>query len=278
MIKGPIIVASPSTRCGTTLLQRLITSSENGICYGENAGKRLVELSEFSHRNIFEFQSNQQRHDHEWANISQKEFDYWMVGLELPGDFTQNALLGAVQFFKQNYDEATRSIDKEIWGIKVPELKFLNAVKVADLFPDTKLIYVYRNIYDVIKSQKSKKWLKNTEDLAKSCEKWVSNTKLIATLNKKEQTPPEMLLPIKFEDLSSDVHSYLQQIEKFTGIIGIKPEIADVKINTWVPVSKRDLTAGKSYQAPAELSEIEMQIIRTICDERMSEIYPELCS
>ena len=159
MTASPILVTSPTTRSGTTLLQRLITSSENGICYGETCGRRIINLCEFAHKEIVNVQNNQERQAFEWNNIFEENYDYWMVGLDLPAEFPTHALVGAVQVYRQSYDDATQAIDKDIWAVKVPNVSFQSVVKTSDLISDLKCIYIYRNVYDVLRSQKSKGWI-----------------------------------------------------------------------------------------------------------------------
>lgn len=277
MTASPILVTSPTTRSGTTLLQRLITSSENGICYGEFCGRRIVELCAFAHRELVSVQSNKERQDFEWNNILSGNVDYWMVGLDLPGEFAGHALAGAVQFYRQNYDEATRAIKKEVWAAKVPKLAFKDVVKTADLINDLKCIYIYRNVYDVVKSQKSKGWLANQTKLADACREWLANTEVIATLKRNRfENLPAMLHVVQYEDLTRNLADNIGRIEAFSGLRGIRPEVADTKVNTWIPTSNTDFQPQVSYKEPQRLSVGECRLIDKICGERMQELYPEL--
>lgn len=44
---SPIFISSPLGRSGTTLLQRLICSSDNGICYGESLAQDFLNYFEY---------------------------------------------------------------------------------------------------------------------------------------------------------------------------------------------------------------------------------------
>jgi hypothetical protein len=277
MTANPILVSSPAPRSGTTLVQRLITSSDNGICYGEFCGRRIVELCEFAHKELVAVQSNRERQEYEWNNILEGNHDYWMVGLDLPGEFPGNALIGAVQVYRQNYDAATRAIDKEIWAAKVPKVSFRDVVKTSDLINDLKCIYIYRNVYDVMKSQKTKGWFRSEADLVVACEEWLANTEVIAALKRAAfQNQPTMLHVVQYEDLTENLQDNIEQIEAFTGLSGIKSEVADTKVNTWKPTSRENLEPRVSYEAPQGLARHECELIDKICGERMRELYPEL--
>jgi len=277
MSSSPILVASPTTRSGTTLLQRLITSSDNAICYGEFCGRRIVELCEFAHRELLLIQQNKARQDHEWKNILSDNMDYWMVGLDLPGDFASHALVGALKFYRQHYEEATRALDNEIWAAKVPTLTFRQIVKVSDLIDDLKCIYIYRNVFDVIKSQKAKGWITSKSKLVDACEEWLENTELIATLRRQNfENLPEMLYVVAYEDLVEDLSNYIAQIEEFTGVRGIRQEVADTKVNAWVNGPSNANKPESAYLKPGNLTRGECEIIEEICGRRMAEIYPNL--
>lgn len=272
---APIFVASPTTRCGTTLLQRLITSSRNGICYGEFAGRRLVELCEFAHRELLLIQKNEERQALEWNNVLSGHMDYWMAGLDLPGDFSKHALAGAVQFYRQHYDEATKAVEKTVWAVKFPMLEFTRAAIVADLISDLKCIYVYRNIFDVVKSQKTKGWLETKQSLIESCLEWVKNSEVIATLKQNDfQNLPAMLHIVQYEDLVQNLDRNIKEIQEFGDLEEIRTEVAEAKVNTWITSSKDDITPAISYCEPAPLTAEEIETVKTICASRMQELYP----
>ncbi|MEP2704341.1 MAG: sulfotransferase [Roseibium sp.] len=276
MPNAPIIIASPTLRSGATLFQRLLSSSDNGICYGEDAARRLLTLSEFAHNESILLQQQEDRQTHYWNKILEGNLDFGLVDLELPGDFARHALVGALTFFRQHYDEATKVIEKEIWACKISKCSFLNVVKAADFVSDLKCIYVYRNIVDTAMSQKSLGLINDEQELAALCTEWVVNTDVIAALSRKNfEQVPEMLLPIKFEDFLANGPKSVRQLESFTGMRGIKGDILKEKFNRWPQASDFDPTPILSYEKPVPLSETELNIVAHICGDRMREIYPE---
>lgn len=276
MPAAPIFVTSPAARSGTTFIQRLITSSDNGICYGTDAARRLLSLSEFVHSECLGLQERAQLQSYYLHSLLAGNQDYASVDLEIPGELPKHALVGALTFFKQHYDEATKAIEKDIWACKSPQSSFLSIVKIADFIPDLKCVYIYRNIVDVIQSQKAMGLVSTEESLVKTCMAWVSNTDVIAALSQKNfEQVPAMLLPVKFEDFVSNKEQGLRQLERFTGLVNIQRDAADTMINHCAPASESDPSPVLSYVKPAPLTDVELHIISHICKDRMSEIYPE---
>lgn len=277
MTAAPIIVAAPTYRSGTTLVQRLITSSENGICYGEDAARRLISMGEFAYQEFLHLDANDARNELTWKTLASGDLNQVMAGLELPGDFTKHAITGALTFFKQHYDEATRALEKEVWACKARELSFLSIAKLSDFFGDLKCVYVYRNVFDTIRSQKSSGLLDSRTKLAEACTKWVENTKVVAALAKSGfKNKPAMLHPLAYETFQEDPVSALHHLEQFCGLQGINPYVLQTRVNTFRFPPDNDSPAEIDYVPPVALSADELEIIQQICGARMQQIYPDL--
>ncbi len=276
MPAAPIIVSGPMARSGTTLIQRLISSSENGICYGAEAARRLLALAEFTHSECVSLQENAQLQSYYLQHLLSGNQSFGSIDLEIPGELPRHALVGALTFFKQHYDEATKAIEKEIWACKSPQSSFISIVKTADFIPDLKCVYIYRNIVDTIRSQKSLGLINDDKALVGACMQWNNNTDVIAALRRKNfEQIPEMLLPIKFETLLSDRNNTIRRLEEFMGVSAIQHDVANHKVNRCNPTSETDPTPVLSYVEPAQLSDVELHMISHVCRDRMAEIYPE---
>ncbi|WP_168206287.1 sulfotransferase [Labrenzia sp. PHM005] len=276
MSNSPIIVSSPAACSGATFIQRLISSSDNGICYGADAARRLLMLSEFTHSECLALQEHRDLQSFYLQNLLAGNQDFGVADLEIPGELPKHALVGALMFFKQHYDEATKAIEKEVWACKSPKSSFLSIVKAADFIPDLKCIYIYRNIVDVVRSQKSLGLISTEDQLIATCTEWINNTDVIAALSRKNfESVPAMLHPIKFEVFLADKDAAISQLEAFSGLKNIQREIADLKVNRHTPASDTDPTPVLSYEDPATLTDVELHIIAHLCQDRLTEIYPE---
>lgn len=277
MSQNPILVASPTTRSGTTLLQRLITSSQNSVCYGENTGRRIQGLCEFSHKELLSIQSNKAHQELEWREVKGGNVDFWMAGLDLPEDFASNAFVGALQFYVHQIEEATRSLGKDIWAIRVSQLSFTQIVQMSDLINDLKCVFIYRNVFDVIKSQKAAGWISDDAKLVEACNDWVANTEVIATLKRNNfENLPAMLQVIEYEDLIKNLDDVIWKLEVFSGIKNIRREVAETRINTVETSANNEQERSALYVEPLNLTGAECEVIASICGERVTELYPDL--
>lgn len=264
MTASPIFITSPVVGCGASLLQRLFASSENGICYGEVAGGRISEICSFAHREMVAIQENEVRQGQDWTEAFNGNVDSWLDSLDLPGDFGRHALAGAVQFYKQHYDEATRVIEMEVWGVKKSGMEFTQVTRIVDLINDLKCLFIYRNVFDALKEQKAKGLITDKRQLLQAAAGWVKNTDVIAALKRKNfENLPAMLHVVEYDDLLANLQQNIDGLETFCGIRGVKAEVANLDT---------DLAPDTAGTA---LTDEERQAIETICHNRMRELYPD---
>lgn len=270
-VRGPLIVVSSAPRSGTTLLQRLVTSAENGICYGENVANRFFGLSDWMGRNLNNLAGQQERVNTEWAEIRKGNTDFWMPGLELPDNNSQSALMLTLNAYAQYHALCSQKLGKPVWGFKSPQYGLDEVSSLARYVPNTKSIFVYRNIVDVIRSNKARGWCQTPEQLQALCRTWVARnapvTKLVADGG---ATVSRDVCAFKYEDLIADIPAAIAKLQTFAGLKNIPPEAASKKINTWDESgSKTDV-----YLEPEDLDGQEMDTLKTICAETVNVLYP----
>ncbi|QDG75701.1 sulfotransferase domain-containing protein [Labrenzia sp. PHM005] len=273
----PIYVGAPTTRCGTTLIQRLISSADNGICYGEFTARRLLALSIFTKTQLQTIEEQMQGQKYDWDKVKSGDVQFWMAALEPPVEYSKGALLSCIEAFCESYQNSAKSIKRDIWATKSPRVSIDNLLVMQSLIPNLNCIYVYRNIVDVVKSQKARGWVKNKRDLILSCKEWVANTQAFLPLTKPENAArtPRLHL-VKYEDFVSDLPVGINKLQEFSGLQGIDPEVAKVKVNTFASGSNSDPGNANNYIKPADLSRDEIKNIAKICKSRMNELYPEM--
>lgn len=268
--RAPIVVTSPTPRSGTTLVQRLICSSQNGVCFGENVAERLFDFSKFAEGVNNFVETHRERGKLEWEKLLSGDSEFWMVSLELPGDQSKNAALIAYYAYMQYHAVCAAQLGRPVWGAKSPAQPVSSIGKLSQFFPNTKCIYVYRNVFDVVKSCKSRDWIKSEEDLRRYCSDWVRNTEIIAALKTQRISAVNRLITIEYERIISHRDEVIDKIEAFTGLNEIKRSVLDQKVNTW----SDDVTLKSKYLEPAGLTVAEVEIITELCGAQMEVLYP----
>src|SRR5665213_3751605 len=81
---APVIVTSPTTRCGTTLVQRLLCASDNAFIYGEEIGHQFRTLAGLFATQIKACDLNRQSMDDAFAMALAGGLHDWRPGLTPP--------------------------------------------------------------------------------------------------------------------------------------------------------------------------------------------------
>src|SRR5690349_3141683 len=77
----PLIVTAPSIRCGTTLLQRLISSSKNGLLFGETAANELITALQMAEIKAGMYSHNSAQFASSLAAFQAGGVNEWMIDL-----------------------------------------------------------------------------------------------------------------------------------------------------------------------------------------------------
>src|SRR3989338_10877183 len=84
MTLSPLIVTAPVERSGTTLIQRLICSSNNGICYGENLFVEFLDMLAYTVSKIQYHSNNKVSEEEGLKSVLEGRADRWIPDLS-PG-------------------------------------------------------------------------------------------------------------------------------------------------------------------------------------------------
>ena len=153
---SPIFIFAAGWRTGSTLLQRLVMSSQNTMIWGEpyshnnlieNLSQPLRGITDTYPRNIW-FLKNQEPKLNELTN-----------------SFTANLypdichlLKSHTTFLNTLFAEPAREIGFSRWGIKDVRLGIESAIYLKWLFPQAKFIFLYRNPYHAYASFAGSYW------------------------------------------------------------------------------------------------------------------------
>ncbi|WP_417671417.1 sulfotransferase [Roseibium sp.] len=270
-VLGPLIITSTLPRSGTTLLQRLITNSSNGICFGENLAGRFFALADLVHEAVYSVDTELSNISKEWEQIRAGKTDFWMPRLDLPDDHSKNALLLTLNTYSQYHATVAAELGRPVWGMKLPGQKIDAVARISKYVPNSKCILIYRNIYDVIKSYKGREALNGEVDLKEICQKWVSNSEIVVRALKQDDFQVQNLLILKYEEFVDDYEKGVASLKEFTGLEDIDMSVTERKLNSWYKTKHM----VHVYQEPVELTHAEKSVIENVCSKTMAVLYPE---
>lgn len=258
----PIFVVSPTARCGTTLVQRLLNSSREMIIFGEEA---LIykELPEILSHLLDRLRFQEKEIAETRRKFKEETTEFWSNAL-LPSseEFLEAGrrwLLETVQVC----EKSAKDFNCDRWGFKFP-LQHHESVSIYKKFlPKARFIYIYRNLIDIAKSFKARKWFNGSKDIAKLAYRWKQNQ--IAAFKEKDRN----FLFLRYEDLVSQPRKIIPILENFARIEGIRLEVMDKKINTWP--GKGEGHSPNSYVSPEELKEDEIQLLEKVSNRFFQE-------
>jgi hypothetical protein len=261
---SPIIISSPSTRSGTTLLQRLLCSSDNAIVYGEVCSSDLDLYLNFFINRAMMYQFNRARLDSSLASFKQGEVNDWILDLmpDLDGYLSAlgNACFAGIDYCRL----AALELNRPVWGFKYPGWTpaVLNALR--QMMPAFKLLYIHRDLLDCVKSDKARGNLGSLEELRAFCVSWTQNLEFVLSLN-----DPEHVLMVNYADLVGKPEASIQAISDFSGATNIQHSVLGVKVNTF-----KDSASGHTgYVAPAELSAEELNVVDDLSSSLRQTLY-----
>ncbi len=243
----PVFVLAPVARCGSTLLQRLLNSSNQLIMFGENKdiACRLPECVGFAVGT-----AGTAGLEENWGvldNIGEYLAKGWFAGL-FPGRGEAYLELALRNFYDavEHYHRIAGKLGRA-WGIKEPHSSQLAMLR--RLLPHARFIFLYRNLFDVARSYKARGWLGSVFDVIRLAHDWreeICRAFLCGT---------DKVLTVKYEDLVENPGVELSRLEAFLGITGIDRALMKTKINSFEFDGRGEATSA--YRAPQELTEEE---------------------
>ena len=268
----PVFVISSLTRTGTTLVQRLICSSDNGICFGEKLFKDLTITMDYVFQTAKHDLSMMQYYNDILEKVSNGDVNTWMPELYPEMYEYLEYLFKSLYSLSYSVQNYANSIKKPIWGAKNPKITANDCYKILTMFQGSKIIYLYRDIYSVLKSQKARKFVNNESELIIECNKWTAN---ISDIHIPDIYNHKRLMVVNYDTITNDFDTFVTELETFTGLTNINREVIKTKVNTFDGEKEQGYSKDK-YIAPEKLTDREMLIIKQLCGKELKRFYPHL--
>jgi len=265
---APIILTSPTTRCGTTLLQRLFLSSDNAICYGEDIGTNLnmlttILMSQLKTVPPFKDDLNAQR-----EAILAGNTDNWTPNVMPDIDGYLNRWIEIYYSLPRFLQDYSASIDRPVWLYKYPGIESDNIGAMRSLFPESKVLFIFRHLEAALKSAKARQFVSTLDEVAAYCMQWRTNMLEIS-----DRSADENIIFIKYEDMIEQPEAHIAMLEAFTGATGINPAVFGTKVNTFAGVEAEG-RSNSQYIDPQALNDEELELMERIAGPALAQLYP----
>lgn len=245
----PLIVTAPTIRCGTTLLQRLICSSDDALLFGEPAGNDLVTALRVIKVQTSMYAANRHQFAQGLEAFAGGNRNDWMIDLMPDLDGYLRALVdGYLQPLAYCRDFAHRA-GRPVWGVKYPGWSGEELQAIMTFLPRAKLIYIHRDIVPALRSAKARGSVRRSTELKAFCAQWAANMRMAAQLRDSDR-----VMVLSYDQLAGDSERTLQRLEAFTGVTRIDRGVLAHRVNEWSRDDERP-----EYIPPAELTAEEMK-------------------
>lgn len=222
----PILVTSPSVRCGTTLLQRLLCSSANALVYGEEIGKDLeIQLQLDTSRRLIHAHGRQ-RFASSLDRVVRGDSNDWIVDL-MPDlddylDAMREAAFAGLASCRRNAQAAGRSL----WGFKYPGWSPQVIRMLADNLPATRVIYIHRDLDATARSAKAWHGFQHPSQMQAFCAQWVEHMRFMQQWRQDHE-----VLVLSYESLVADPQAAIAQLCGFLPFERIDAGLLGRRIN-----------------------------------------------
>lgn len=251
----PVIIVGPTTRCGTSLLQRALNSSRKIVIYGENFTfmHRYPDMLRGFDRHLVEKRRNIA--ESRRMLLSGEDFE----GSSLFPDYDKYADAVRQGFFNiaRLYRTDAAGMGYSRWGLKHQIRDQRSFDVVPGLMKQAVFLFIYRELLAVARSAKAR-WpgdFKGPDDFRRFGDNWARNIRQAQSLES------ERFLVMRHEEFVADPESHFQRIEALTGISGIDRSVMDRRINA-NPLTDRDVrNTGSAYREPDKLTDEQIELL-----------------
>jgi hypothetical protein len=264
---SPVIITAPAPRCGTTLVQRLLTASGNGFIYGEEIGSEIKDLTTLFFSQLQMLEARGAQLDADFADALSGNLQKWRPFLTAPAAVMQKGWIETFYQLPLALARHSEAVGRSVWGFKFPGYSREMIRGLLSVMPRAKVVYVFRSLPDVLMSAKARRFVTTPEQTAQFCADWAKNL-----MEASELAADQRVLFLKYEALIGLPAEHIQMLELFTGATGIDAKELDAKINTF----EGEEAAGHSptqYIAPAELTDEDRALIQQHAGAVMAGLY-----
>lgn len=260
---APVLVFAPCWRCGTTLVQRLLNSSGRIVIYGED--QYLLNMI----ATTWQLAHDRRMHQSSLRTFLKGNTETWSNAvLPNPAEYAECAVDSFHRQLRRHQDWS-ESNGFARWGFKSPLQEAELVRMAAELMPGARIIFVYRNPYEVASSAKARRFVADAHELRALARRWSRN---VTWFLESGLADTSNVLSLRYEHLIQDRRDGVALIEEFCGVEGIRADVFERKINA--PIGSTafgDFPTG--YVEPAALNAEERAIIADEAADALQILY-----
>jgi hypothetical protein len=141
----PVVITASGQRCGSTLVQRLVTSHPDILVWGEHNGALSPILAGAA--DLVAWSANQGRAAR--AEVDARGLDAFIANLTPEPEDVRRALR---TLLLELFHRPAVALGRARWGLKEVRYGWWECRRLADLFPDASFIHITRDPRDVLRS------------------------------------------------------------------------------------------------------------------------------
>ena len=239
-----VFVWAPAARCGITLLQRLVSSSREILAFGE-----MDLLSRRLPAAILEVSAVADESRQAREQLVAGNYNFWASPALPHSEMLVDGCIRSFYTLVAAYDRSVQTDGFQRWATKLPSVVPSNTHQiVAKLLPRSRHVWMTRHVESVMRSYKSRQWLKTIVDVAKVSATWVQSMDQIRQLPDDGRT-----LVLRHEELVADPATHVERLRAFLGVANLDASILEHRVNTFRGEAARG-HAPDQYIQPSELS------------------------
>ncbi len=246
---APIIILAPSPRAGTTLIQRLISSSQNAIIYGDPVGQEIEFLIAYAETKKDTYSRYSPAICPSRASVIDRADRNFIATLMPESSRMCDAFDTLPESWLRVCAEDAEAAGRSLWGWKLAGVNPFAVSILPKWFPSARFIIISRDLEEVARSAKADGHFHCEAGLRQFCDAWLNGGSALKFL---AANHGERVLTLGYSDMITDQQDTVSRLEEFTSARDIKQDVFQRKINNQNP----DI-----YLPPAVLTTAEQKIV-----------------
>lgn len=248
---SPIIILASSPRSGSTLIQRLLCSSENAIIYGDLIGQEVEFFISYISARTQMYQYQSSLIEPLRTGVISGRKDQFIASMTPKISELSKALRQSATQWLDACQADAEDAGCSLWGWKHAGANPMVIQALPEWFPNARFITLDRPLIDSVRSAKAAQMIDSSQDIQQFCQQWQQTKN---ALNHLSQVNSDSVLALEYEEVLSNQAYTIQLIEAHTGAVDIDPQVLESRLNS---------IESPEAIPPAKLSEEEVSIVRS---------------